>query len=283
MGYLFVLAGGYRTLLEFALPTDGADKPGLTRLLASWQKSLHAELSNAREAIAHSGTKGTESEDAWVKMLNEYLPRRYVATRAAVVDSDDNQSEQIDVVIHDRQYTPWVMKLNSACFVPAEAVYAAFEVKQTFNKEWVEYAASKIASVRRLHRTSLPIPHAGGQFKAKPPAHILGGILTLDSDWRPAFGDPFHKVLGTLDENGLLDLGCVINAGVFRRTEVNSDRAVECVYSESALARFLLELIAKLQSLGTVPMIDVRAYARWTEPTEDRQATTPDDGSSQGA
>lgn len=26
---------------------------------------------------------------------------------------------------------------------------------------------------------------------------------------------------------------------------------------------FLLELIAQLQSLGTVPMIDTRAYARW--------------------
>jgi len=110
----FLTACGVATLTEeiiqpswsFSMPSHTTHKPGLTRLLSALQKSLHTERANAREAIDHPGTKGTESEDAWVSMLNEYLPRRYVATRAAVIDSHDNQSDQIDVVIHDRQYTP---------------------------------------------------------------------------------------------------------------------------------------------------------------------------------
>jgi len=34
--------------------------------------------------------------------------------------------------------------------------------------------------VRRLHRTSLPIPHAGGTYQPKALTPILGGILTFD-------------------------------------------------------------------------------------------------------
>ncbi|MGA2458777.1 MAG: hypothetical protein ABSF85_14500, partial [Terriglobales bacterium] len=56
-----------------------------------------------------------------------------------------------------------------------ESVYAAFEAKQSINAEEVDYAQKKVASVRRLHRTSLEIPHAGGKYPAKTPQHILGG------------------------------------------------------------------------------------------------------------
>ena len=68
-------------------------------------------------------------------------------------------------------------------------MYAAFEAKQTINAGLVKYAQDKVASVRRLHRTSLPIPHAGGTYPAKPPGHILGGLLTFESEWNPALGE----------------------------------------------------------------------------------------------
>jgi hypothetical protein len=248
-------------IAEPNMSSSGANgKPGLPQLLAALQNALETELTSARVAIGHPGTKGTESEDAWVKVLNRYLPKRYVATRATVIDSSDNQSDQIDIVIHDRQYTPWVLKMNSARFVPAEAVYAVFEVKQTLNKGHVEYAAKKVASVRQLKRTSLPIVHAGGQHEAVEPRPILGGILTLCSDdWTPALGDPLQASIAGLRSDGRLDLGCVMSEGVFCVEE----QVVQPVTSEAPLALFLLELIAQLQDLGTVPRIDVRAYARW--------------------
>jgi hypothetical protein len=68
--------------------------------------------------------------------------------------------------------------------VPAESVYAVFEAKQSINLNEVRYAQSKVASVRRLYRTSLPIPYAGGTYAPKAPSEILGGILTFESDWR---------------------------------------------------------------------------------------------------
>jgi hypothetical protein len=69
--------------------------------------------------------------------------------------------------------------------------------------------------VRRLHRTSLPIPYANGVYPAKPLPHILGGLLTFESDWKPPLGDPLTQALSGGDPAGRLDLGCVAAHGLF--------------------------------------------------------------------
>jgi hypothetical protein len=148
-------------------------------------------------------------------MLRAVLPQRYGVARAFVVDANQRRSEQLDVVIHDRHFSPLLFEVGGARFIPAEGVYAVLEVKQKINKEQVEYAAKKIASVRRLTRTSAPIPHAGGVYEPRPLPRILGGILALDSDWSPLFGDPLRQVLAARDEDEALDLGCVLRHGGF--------------------------------------------------------------------
>jgi hypothetical protein len=90
------------------------------------------------------------------------LPRKYKVAKAFVADSNNNFSEQLDVLIFDRQYTPFMLKFKGQKVVPAEAVYAAFEAKQAINADQVDYAKRKIKSVRKLHRTSLPILTATG-------------------------------------------------------------------------------------------------------------------------
>ena len=60
------------------------------------------------------------------------------------------------------------LHLENETIIPAESVYAVFEAKQAANAGLVAYAQEKVASVRRLHRTSLPIPYAKGVYPAKP-------------------------------------------------------------------------------------------------------------------
>ena len=136
-----------------------------------------------------------------------------------------------------------------------------FEAKQTLNAELVRYAREKCASVRKLHRTSLPIPYAGGTYEAKTPMPILGGVLTFESEWKPPLGDALRKALLDGDAASRLDIGCVAAHGLFSRI----DDGFEFVTEKKPATAFLLELIARLQELATVPMIDVRAYARWLE------------------
>ena len=231
----------------------------LTKMLASLHADIERRLQSVRDTIGHPGVLGDGSEAVWLELLERYLPERYSVARAHVIDSLDNISQQIDVVVFDRQYTPFIFVIEGQKVIPAESVYAVFEAKQVANAGYVKYAQEKTASVRRLHRTSLPIPHAGGTFPAKPPIRILGGLLTLDSDWSPAFGDAAQKALQADTGEGVLDLGCIASHGHFVRENGGFE-----FYSEPKPATaFLFKLISMLQFSGTVPMIDIEAYARW--------------------
>src|SRR4051812_22316972 len=181
----------------------------LSKLLAGLHDDIQKRLEISRGAFGHPGTKGDASEQVWLTLLQTYLPQRYQAATAHVVDSEGKFSEQIDVVVFDRQYSPFIFQYEGQTIIPAESVYAAFEAKQTINAEQVSYAKKKVASVRGLHRTSLPIPHAGGTYPAKTPAHILGGLLAFESDWSPPLGSSLTDALSGGETEGRLDLGCV--------------------------------------------------------------------------
>jgi hypothetical protein len=233
----------------------------LSVLLAGLHEEIQRKLEIVRKSFGHSGTKGDASEKVWLELLQTYLPQRYQAAKAHVVDSKGVFSEQIDVVIFDRQYSPFIFQYQDQTIIPAESVYAVFEAKQSINAGYVAYAQEKVASVRHLHRTSLPIPYAKGTYPAKPLTPILGGILTLESDWIPAFGKPLSDALDGADTQGRLDLGCIAAHGYF---SLNRETNVYDSFPGGKPATaFLLKLIAQLQFSGTVPMIDVQAYAEW--------------------
>jgi hypothetical protein len=233
----------------------------LSRLLATLHEDIERRLANVRQTLDHPGTKGDASENVWISMLDAYLPKRYETAKAHVVDSKGAFSQQIDVVVFDRQYSPFIFTIEGQKIIPAESVYAVFEAKQTANAELVAYSQRKIASVRRLHRTSIPIPHAGGTFPAKPAIPILGGLLAFESDWRPAFGPAFDVALRADVADGLLNLGCIASHGHFFYDRPTS--AFEFVGENKPATAFLFKLISQLQFSGTVPMIDVEAYAEW--------------------
>lgn len=233
----------------------------LSTLLASLHEDIQLRLGTARKAFQHPGAKGDASEGVWIDMLDTYLPKRYQAAQAFVVDSLGNFSEQIDVVVFDRQYSPFIFKFDEQIIVPAESVYAVFEAKQTANAELAAYAQAKVASVRKLHRTSLPIPYAGGTYPAKPLIPILGGLLTFESDWSPALGPSFDKALRLDMADGRLDLGCVASHGHFFYE--STDDTFRFEQENKPATAFLFKLIAQLQFSGTVPMIDIDAYGKW--------------------
>ena len=232
----------------------------LSQLLASLHEDIQQRLATVRKTIQHPGSKGDASENVWIAMLDLYLPKRYQTAKAHVVDSLGNFSQQIDVVVFDRQYSPFIFTYEGQTVVPAESVYAVFEAKQAINADQVAYAAKKVASVRALTRSSLPIPHAGGVYPAKVPGPILGGLLTFESDWSPPLGDSLIKALESGGSAGRLDLGCVAAHGIFGCDDTGC--GVITPMDKPATA-FLFELIARLQERATVPMIDIRAYGRW--------------------
>lgn len=236
----------------------------LEQLLAGLHDDIQRRLETVRKSFGHPGTKGDASESVWLELLNKYLPERYRAATAHVVDSEGKFSEQIDVVIFDRQYSPFIFHFEGQVIVPAESVYAVFEAKQSSNADQVAYAQKKVASVRRLHRTSLPIPYAKGTYPAKPLIPIYGGLLTFESDWNPSLGRPLIKALESGGAESRLEVGCIAAHGYFA---FNSESGIyDFREGGKPATSFLFKLISLLQFSGTVPMINIQAYTRWLAP-----------------
>jgi hypothetical protein len=231
----------------------------LAAAFAVKQTQLLADL-GAAEAVGHPDDKGDISEGSWRKMLAKLLPTRYGVSQATVVDCLGGKSDAIDVVIHDRHFSPLVFWQDDVMYVPAESVYAVFECKPAMNKALLAYGSAKADSVRRLHRTAAQIVHAGGRIlEPKKPPTILAGYLATRSDWTPPLGGAFEKHLA-VDGGGRIDLGCVVGAGAW---EVPSDTAdpLSVVSQDKSLVFFAMRLLARLQDMGTISAMDYNAWS----------------------
>lgn len=225
------------------------------------QESLLTKLHTGRKHAGHPGAVGDGTEDGWRSVLDEFLPKRYCVSRGFVVDSKGNRSLQLDVIVHDRQYSPRIWEYGGHPYVPAESVYAVFEVKQDLSLSHVQAAAEKAASVRRLHRTRGTFAWLQGPG-SRPPTPILAGLLTPTSDWSPAFGKPFGDARTALDADSHLDLGCVLAEGAWELTDLEDVTSLVTSPAESSLISFLMTLAQRLQGLGTVGGIDYGEYQR---------------------
>ena len=225
------------------------------------QQQLESDLGFGRTVVKHPGTLGEASELDWRGMLADFLPKRYGVTKAFVVDVAGGISDQLDVVIHDRHFSPLLFEVGGAHFVPAESVYAVFEVKQAINKGHIEYAGDKIASVRRLQRTSVGFETANGRAQPRTPPRILGGLLALNCDWSPMLGDPLRGALDTRVSHGQLDLGLALRAGAFEVPDPGLPSGLTCCDDAgTALIFFALRLLKRLQDMATVGAMDLDAY-----------------------
>lgn len=252
-------------------------KTDLRSLFSGLQDQLLAGQKMIRAHSPHEGAKGSASEFNWIEVIEDFLPNRYSVASTIIVDCEGETSEQQDIVVFDRQYTPFILKRDGMTFIPAEGVYTVIEVKQTIDKAYIEYASEKAASVRRLRRTSARIHHAGGDsYKPRKPFHIPAGILAIDSEWNPPLGAPFDKAIlnAATSEEGRIEYGCVLGAGAFRLltndegrllTDDEGSYKIEKSAGDASLMHFLLTLFHTLQQLATVPAIDILAYAKWLE------------------
>src|SRR5688572_21054941 len=85
---------------------DSLAKNRLHTLYDKLQERLEVDLRSARDANEDPNAKGEASEGTWHQLFNAYLPHRYRTIKGIVIDCNGEESDAIDVVIHDRQYTP---------------------------------------------------------------------------------------------------------------------------------------------------------------------------------
>lgn len=267
-----------------------SNKIKLKDLFWGLQNQMSAQLSTNREFILHPGSKGDSLEDTWIEWLRKYLPNRYCIDKAIIIDSTGQLSDQIDLVIYDQQYTPFVLTQNGIHYIPAEGVYAVFEVKPDLQGSvsvgsdsisYIEYAGRKIESVRRLKRTTTSIIDRGKKYDPRPLTKILGGILTSTSTIKKEGTLESH--LKKLTGHQGIDLGCAVDHGSFfidytgeedvkitdyqqRISDYYLNRVIndiEFSKADISLVSFFFQLLRYLQqSIGTVAAIDLSEYSK---------------------
>lgn len=218
----------------------------------------------------HASSAGAATEHHWINLFERYLPKRYRAAPAFIIDADGGRSRQIDIAIFDNLYSPPLFPHEAGLHLPAESVYAVFEVKPTISKQWLRDAAEKAASVRALRRTSAPII-ASGALRRAPirPQPILAGLLATSSVWSAeTFADNVRNALASLDDAGRIDLGCSLEHGAFELSlpaaarRLTPDPSPLCSVPDESLIFFMLRLLDRLRAMGTAPAADLGEYGR---------------------
>ena len=239
------------------------------------QQAMEVELGVNREFIMHPGSKGDAMENSWIELFRRYLPNRYSVDKAMVIDNEGNVSDQIDIVVYDNFYTPFVFRQNGFTYIPAEGVYAVFEVKPELN-DHIEYAGDKIASVRRLKRTTVDMISSGKSFPARNLTKIIGGILANTTTYRK---ETLENHLKGLSGIKTIDMGCAEDKFAFKveydnegeldktnesmSTVYDERRFREVNYSETenSLVFIVMQLSQYIQQkIGTVAALDYNKY-----------------------
>ncbi len=264
------------------------NKINIGELFTGLQMQMVAQLNTNREFILHPGSKGDSLEDVWIEWLRKYLPNRYCVDKAIVVDSTGQLSHQLDLVIYDQQYTPFVLTQNGIHYIPAEGVYAVFEVKPDLQGtagelNFFEYTGEKIESVRKLRRTSVGIINAGMSQRPRALTKIIGGILASTNSFTHTNNNTIESHLKSLKGLQSIEIGCAVDYGSFyinysgEEDLDNTDlvkrinnyynsrtfNAVTFSKKENSLVTFFLQLTRYLQqAIGTVAAIDLNEYAK---------------------
>lgn len=229
----------------------------LYNLLAAKQNTLAAYLAESG-AIPHPTGNGNNSEESWKRFLKEILPGKYGVDKGYVIDYEGNVSDQIDLIIYDALYSPFVLISNTGeKFIPAEAIYAIVEIKPSIDKANIEYANNKIQSVKNLRRSSRGMTCAGKRTEKRSLTHILGIILATNMD---IVND--ETIIMHLNNNKNIDLGCAINGYSFVSIK-NNDGSIdfEKTCTEESILGLFFNLNNELHEIGTVAAIDIRKYA----------------------
>lgn len=244
----------------------------IKKLFAGMQSKMIATL-QAQSPISHPGAKGGATELNWLDWFIDYFPKRYSFCNGFVIDSNGNLSDQIDIIVYDKLYSPLVFNQNGINYVTAESVFAVFEVKQNINKEHILYAGHKASSVRNLIRTSAPIVYSTGTKPPKSPHRIIAGLLTTTSDWKAPIDEILSENLKSLKCEEEIDIICALDTATYKikytRTDIKllGEKRGEFVDitlnkndSNDVLIFLFLTFLLQLQVIGTVPAIEYDKY-----------------------
>lgn len=142
--------------------TDNANH-ALKMILDNYEQMEKSIVNQLFFNHAHGTTIGTFREEIWKTLFEQIIPQKFKMEQSVfIIDSNKNISKEVDLVIMDEMYTPYIFRYGKIKFVPIEAVAAVIECKsKSYNdqnvKEWTGTMESLYTSTKSIARVQTQI------------------------------------------------------------------------------------------------------------------------------
>jgi hypothetical protein len=240
-------------------------------------KQMQNDFKDIQESIDHRGEKGRSAEEIFREFLKIYFPKNLDVSTGFIIDSNGNQSKQMDVIISDAAKTPIFYEDSLIRILPVECVYAVIEVKSMLDSNSLKTGLENMLSVRKLEKKAF----------TKPPPYDNFSVSAYGTIWPIRPSHYFLFAFDSIDLTGLaatmkqkydaenlgissrIDSTCVLHKGVICNQfpsgvldalpEPNS--VIANVYTDRALLFFYL-LISSHLFQAQMPFFQLHEYVK---------------------
>jgi hypothetical protein len=173
------------------------------------------------------GTAGDQGEENWAELLREWLPSSYtVVTKGRLLAHDGSTSRQLDVLVLDPSYPPFLRGKN---YYMLGGVAAVFECKTTLRSAHIGDAMGRCKEVKAL---------AQSRVRSTPVSELRGGImyglLAHSHEWQQPSSQPKTNIHNALQEGidalehprDMPDIVCVADVGAWHSSAMISTASI---------------------------------------------------------
>ena len=249
----------------------------MVTILEEFSKNIRSQILvdfKTSELFEHNLLKGQNNESILIERLRTYLPKKYSLTTGKLFDSENNRSDEIDIIIYDNFHNSEIISLKRASLVPVEISFAVISVKTKLTKpELVGYRKKKgcicnIKTAKQLKKIN-GLPLNLGSTKAEfSYAPTIGIIFAYDSP--PIFTVAKNFIIGnrneSIEKNEQIDFICIFNKGIIINDKQNDRiKIISSSENEDEKYKTFLNFIMMLMShLNSMPMttLDLSGYLK---------------------
>ena len=244
----------------------------LKNIFDNLEQSLYSDMSIR---IEHNLEDGKYREYLVTKVLQKIIPSKYSITNGFIIDSDNNISQEMDVIIYDKNYVPPFFD-ETYTVVPIEAVIAVIQVKTTLKSDTLNDSIKNLNSIDKLNsKTGGKIISANGtlitekryikQYKiiiayqtTYTDSHDFSNIM---KDIDMLYIVEKNKILFIKDRNKIESVVC---EKLETMEKAQKDYSVRKI-TESRLAFFALNLLEKMKLINNSIIINYEEYIKGAE------------------
>jgi len=111
---------------------------------------------NVRNKLLHAGEYGAYREKICQDIIKACIPRKYTVSDGFIINSNNEISSQLDLIIYNENETPLIAINDKEMFFPVETIVGVGEIKSTLSTTELCKALIKLSNTKKLKRNISP-------------------------------------------------------------------------------------------------------------------------------